>query len=503
MIKSNEKKLIQTDGIQYSCQRPPTDQYTGEAEYDGYISPTPGEIPIIARSIIRSINDTETRIPDNAELQQVLACGFNMFDSTKTVSEMEIVCSKLSDLDLKISANLKRIFQNPYCNDANSIVEVLNAWTSFVIDLKNESKIGVWDIIDEPRKEVLEKWCTVYNRILAMNTGKMPIINIGPETLSAPKIINNVAAVCPGDGVNLSLKDTLEKLFSLTKPLVMSFDCYPVSVIVPDIDTVDYPNNNVKIYEDYYQCLETLLAFSKKKAVPFWCYILSMQYTSVSSAGVCTLHPVTEATLYYMAFTSLAYGAQGLRYWTYAQRANQTKTDTQDNKVITEAYTNAPIGANGLKTPIWYWIQGLNAQVRKYQEVFLNSIVYDVVHIGPKKLAGTNAPEGIWFDIFYGFSYSRNGALISGLYKNSKKYVVVVNHSVTESEEISFKFESCNTVEKLTSNILFTEDEETEELHSKTPPPNPGIQPPPPAQTWTVKATFSLNPGGFAILSWK
>ena len=91
-----------------------------------------------------------------------------------------------------------------------------------------------------------------------------------------------------------------------------------------------------------------------------------------------------ESYLRYEAFTALAYGAQGIVYWTYGQRIPTPQED----------YQSALVNLNGKKTATWYAAKKVNAEIRKFNNIFYGCEMKMVRHTGDKIYAGTQALSG-------------------------------------------------------------------------------------------------------------
>ena len=111
--------------------------------------------------------------------------------------------------------------------------------------------------------------------------------------------VNLIAAIHPTKTEALGTKSYADYVQTLAQTIPVkqiSFDFYPVL--------------NEGIHERWYEGLEIVSAQSKKLGLPFWAFALASSYNE--------LHPEpTVAALRLQMFSNLAYGAQGLEYWSY------------------------------------------------------------------------------------------------------------------------------------------------------------------------------------------
>ena len=81
------------------------------------------------------------------------------------------------------------------------------------------------------------------------------------------------------------------------------------------------------------------------------------------STGKNLIQPVAlEQYFKFEAFNSLAYGAQGLVYWTYAMSLNSE----------TETYLSSLLNRRGERTASWYFAKKTNEEIQKFNYIFLN-----------------------------------------------------------------------------------------------------------------------------------
>lgn len=207
------------------------------------------------------------------------------------------------------------------------------------------------------------------------------------------------------------------------------------------------------VFESYYQNLEIAANVAKIYNIPFWAFCLSAPHNNYPD-------PTIEY-LTFEAFTALAYGAQGLSYFTYSI---PPETSVK--------FRSAPIDKENNKTNLWYLVQQNNYQIQSLSNVFLGAKLIDVWHTGKKIPKGTKRLEAPPYP-FKHISSEEKGVLISLLENNGNRYLVIVNHDILNPQKVSFSASS-----KIT-RIRYNNQRRVPSDYS-----------------------FSLTPGGYAIFTW-
>ena len=114
-------------------------------------------------------------------------------------------------------------------------------------------------------------------------------------------------------------------------------------------------------------------------------------------------------------YSDLAYGAQGIQYFTY-----WTPVDT------TWKFNHGPITADGKRTEVYDRIKLVNSEIKSLSPVFLGAKVISVGHTGKNIPIGTKPlitlPPSI-----QSLETEGTGAIVSHLQNGSKSYLVIVN----------------------------------------------------------------------------
>lgn len=210
----------------------------------------------------------------------------------------------------------------------------------------------------------------------------------------------------------LGVKDYREYISSFDKevPLpFLSFDHYPII------------NDSIKV--EWYENLEQFSDEARKVGKDFWAF--AMATTHNIPGGV---YPVpTLAMLRLQMYSNLAYGAQGLQYFTYWTPRDNSYWDFQ----------HGPIGLDGKRTEVYDLVKEMNLELQKLSSVFLGAKVISVHHTGKhipthtRRL--TTLPEKVKALDTHG-----SGAIISQLEKGDNKYIIIVNRDFQREMQLTF-----------------------------------------------------------------
>lgn len=356
-----------------------------------YISPTPGRIPIMASSLC-----LYGTLPTQKEIADFRDCGFDALiqDNKEELYDSLFSLLEGSGIGLFASANALRGPSVEKCRD-------------FMERYKNNPVLVGWEFRDEPKFADLGMLKDIFNvmtetdphHLIHLNVvGEMAKDYVGPDT---PDIA--------------SYLDTLQNCFA---PGVWSYDVYPIKIL---------DNNGVVIveYDKFYSDLEIFSKMAARTGRPFWAYC---QGVGFRQGRICKPVP-KEEYLRFEAFSALAYGAQGIIYWTYRQ--------CRDVPSINFQYLEGCIDINGNKTKVWNAAKKVNNEIKKYNDVFLGARLVDVVHMGTTLYKDTRRVESRSFGPLRNIRSGKAGVMMSLLNNNGRQYLVIVNHDVINKEKIA------------------------------------------------------------------
>lgn len=254
---------------------------------------------------------------------------------------------------------------------------------------ENPAVFGYY-IRDEPDASLFPGLAKVAALVKRYAPGKWPYINLFPNYASRQQLGSPTYAA------------HLDQFARVCKPPIMSYD--------------NYFFMRLKEHQTYYwQNLELMRAASLRYRVPFWNIVLSVAHFHYREP--------TAADIRLQVFSSLAYGARGLSYFTYLA------PDVGN-------YRLAPVDQFGAETATWQHLQHVNRQVQALAPVFLKLNSTAVYHIGeiPPGSCGPGE-ESILRDGGY-------GNLVVGELRRrgGMRYLFVVNKDMRDSVYMDMKF---------------------------------------------------------------
>lgn len=378
-----------------------------------YKNPTGKEFPILAWSTFRSADN----ITDN-NFKIIKEGGFNI--SLALVADMNLTRQTLRCAN---AAGIKVMVNCPQTKTLNSIPKN-------VASIRRNNAVMGYYIKDEPDASQFPELRKLRDAIYKADPDHFPFFNLYP-------------IIEPSRLKAKSYKDYLLEFIKTVDTPMFSYDNYPIQKI----------NGRITVKDSFYENLEIASEVSKETGRPFWAFCMSTPHLSYPTP--------TLGELQFEAFSALAYGAQGLSYYTYCQ---------EDSKEI--KYTDAPINLKGEKTKIWYLCQDNNRQIQALSNVFLGCSLQNAWHTGSKIPKGTKKLSKLPAP-FTSFKSGDAGVLVSHIKNKGKNYLVIVSHDVIKKQNIEIgKPES---VVRIQSDGKSIKD---------------------PAQNYT------LEPGGYLIFSW-
>lgn len=364
--------------------------------------PVPGEIVIGASSPIPTgVTATHESYKDLVE------CGFNLGLEYGSVDYFKKQFSLIGDL------NFKYLIQNNDLFDSKR--------KDFITAFRNDKHFGGWKFKDEPH----------FNTLNNLETQYQALYKEDPKALIYINLVGVLNETFTGNLKNFD--QYLDLVWKKFNPEVWSYDYYPILK----------KNGVLKIdYETFYSALESFYKISNKSGKPFWAYCESMEYKASSYSRPAA----TEPYLRFEAFSALAYGAQGIIYWTYGQR--------KSNDV--ETYLSALVNMNGKKTSAWYAAKKVNSEIKKYNDVFYRCNVKMVRHTGDKIYKGTQELKGE-FGPFKNIRSGKGGVIVSYIENNGSRYIILVSRDVLNKQKVTLQLNANKKVTDITStkNTLY------------------------------------------------
>lgn len=315
------------------------------------------------------------------QFEWVKEAGFNCIRQTLGYRDMDSLMTLAPEFGLYVTASM------PDVRDSLKITRVVDRYGS------NPYFWGL-SVVDEPSMDKFEDVRNQIRRLDTSDPAQNPFTNllpaVGSKQMGAP-----------------DYRTYVEEFVRIVNPPYISYDAYPIRY---DKD------GRITVWKDYFFTLETIADVAKKSKRPFWGYILTNKHWSYPKP--------TREFLRYQIFTNLAYGAQGLSYFTYLH-------PDYDNK---GEYSDSPIDRAGNRTDTWYAVRDVNREVHNLEKVFLGAEVEEVRHTGrilngTKRLGRLQSP-------FRGIESFGEGVVVSRLKNGQNRYLMLVNKDVVNSQDV-------------------------------------------------------------------
>ncbi|HWB03304.1 MAG TPA: beta-galactosidase [Verrucomicrobiales bacterium] len=246
---------------------------------------------------------------------------------------------------------------------------------------------------DEPSASDFEKLAAWAKRITAVDPDHPCYINLFPNYAT------------PAQLGSATYREHLDVFIAKVPVPILSFDHYPVV--------------GKSLRPEWYENLELVSAAARKSGKPFWAFALAVAHD-----------PYPVATLEHLrlqVFSNLAYGAQGIQYFTYWT----SKSDVWN-------FHEAPISVDGKKTVVYDRVRQVNDEIKNLSAVFKGATVSRPGHTGTLP-RGTQAyqPAAPVTKV----ETSGTGAVISHLVKGAQRAVVLVNRDFLQPMPFTLTFD--------------------------------------------------------------
>lgn len=235
---------------------------------------------------------------------------------------------------------------------------------------------------DEPPTDYFPGLATVAGIVKELHPGTWPYINLYP----------NYAG--PGALGAATYEQYVEKFVEVCRPPVLSYDHYALL-------------EGGGMRPKYFPNLEVMRRVARRHDLPFWNIVLSNAHFDYRVPS--------PADLRFQVFTSLAYGARGIAYFTYF--APQVGN-----------FRMAPVDQFGNETATWQSMQTINLQVEKLGPTLLKLRSDAVYHFG-------DVPTGCSGPGETSLVTAITGSMLVGDFTHADggRYVMIVNKSFTGS----------------------------------------------------------------------
>lgn len=307
----------------------------------------------------------------------------------------------VAHLDMAREAGLKCLVWEPTCHagDAECALpdeEITRRVEALAAKIKGRPEVmGVY-LRDEPSSRVypgLAKWTAAVKKALP---GLIPYINLFPNYASPEQM-----------GV-ATYDEYVSKFVEIVKPPFISYDHYALM-------------DDGTLRDGYFQNLEAVRRIALAANLPFWNIVLSnahFHYAEPSDGG-----------FRFQAYTTLAYGAKGISYFTYLA------PDVGN-------YRLAPVDQFGNKTTTWDMLRNVNLQIHRLGPTYVKLKSVAVWHHPnvPKGCPAIGAAKHV--------VEVTGGDFLVGEFTDDQgvPYAMIVNKSLHNSAPFGVKFRTPGTV---------------------------------------------------------
>lgn len=369
-----------------------------------------GKFPLLATYAFHDpfITDEQFRLLAEA--------GFNSICPNLSISQLDSTLKLAEKYDLYVVDAFNNM------NDGKQV-------DAYIARYAENPRLWGFKIKDEPDASLFAPIAGVNEKVVKRSPRKNAFINlypaVGAEMLGAK-----------------DYQTYVEDFVRTVNPQYISFDSYPVR---------QEKDGSLSVSDMYFRSIETVADVARRSDRPFWSYILINKHGNYPTPSL--------ATVRFQMFAALAYGAQGMAFYTYLVPNWDKKGEN----------TATPIDLDGRPTPTWDIVRKVNGEVNALADVFLGAKVKDV------RLTGARLPQGTRrlrtlpkpFRMIEGYG---EGLIVSHLQNNGKEYILLVNRDVEKPQNV--RIGTTQTVTRLLPD---------------------GSEDPRPA------AYFALDPGSFAL----
>jgi hypothetical protein len=328
-------------------------------------------------------------------LEDIKACGFNLAGFTPP-----------ENLEAVAAAGLKAIVQVPefFVDDAAAALDdgkIAERVKAVVDKIGSNPAVFGYYFRDEPNAALfngLGKWSKA---LRAAAPKSRAYINLFPNYASPAQLGTS------------TYEQYLEQFVKAVDPTFISYDHYALMA-------------DGGLRDGYFQNLEAARASAQRHKLPFWNIVLGnshFDYAEPSNGG-----------LNFQMYTTLAYGARGISYFTYS-------TPLVGN------YRLAAIDQFGHKTPTWDLLRRVNLQIHKLAPTYLTLKSINVFH-------HPNVPQACRGSDSSRLLVALDGRdLMAGEFEGpqGQPYVLVVNKDLHHSTPFGIRFKAPGPIKMVSS----------------------------------------------------
>ncbi|MBP5093158.1 MAG: hypothetical protein J6332_03830, partial [Abditibacteriota bacterium] len=333
---------------------------------------------------------------------EIAECGFNVAFVYTTLNQDKV-------LDLCQKYGMKAQLWLPDMLKYGGEDPELESHLGAIVDkYKDHPALWGYHLCDEPNPSEFAKIAEVRQFIKQRDPKHLSFVNLFPTYLNAFGTAD--FGYCDEDRY-------VDEFCKMVKPEILSYDSYPFMKDGTDRTT-------------YFSNLEIYRKYALKHDVPMNSIILSIPHTYAFEDKWGYRDP-TEAEMRWEVYTSLAYGAKGILYFTY---------DVPKDKSFD--WGDALLNYDGSRNEKWYYAQQLNKEIKALGPTLLNLTSCAVYHTGDlpnmtKALPADNFLQVSGGDFVIGQFYDKSGDMYAMV--TNRDYKNKVRAKMTFAKPVAVK----------------------------------------------------------------
>lgn len=260
----------------------------------------------------------------------------------------------------------------------------------YVSEVGDYPALAGYFILDEPNVDYIRGYCKAQAQKIKKYASSKPVyINLLPNYALPEQM-----------GVE-SYEEYLETAVNNLLVDFISFDHYPVTY--------------TGFHENYYENLEMVSRLAKKINKPFWGFARVVNENCPNP---------TKASIGIQIYSNIAYGAQGIEYYTYTSKGLSHKIN----------YI-APLDSTGVRTYVYDCLKEVNKKVHAFSSLFIRMNVKDVIHVGQVPISCKGVFESTAVpQVSLQEQSNGEGFVVSYFVNNGGNYIMVVNKDIEKSQ---------------------------------------------------------------------
>lgn len=278
--------------------------------------------------------------------------------------------------------------------------ELVDSTAATVARYKDNPNVAGYFLQDEPVVAAFAPLRRFRDRVYAADSTRLPYLNLFPS------IVN------PADLGVTTYEEYVQRFIDEVDIPMVSYDFYPIVNV----------DGRIFVRDTFFENLEIVSRVAKANSRVFWAFCLATQHGP---------YPLPTAVhMRHEAFSALAYGAQGIQYFTYWTPYSK-HSETWD-------YRNAPIDETGHRSSVWYLMRDLNREIQSLAWVFLGSENLGTWHTGAELPKGTRRLDTLP-EKFQELEADGQGVLVSRLKNGKNNFLMIVNRDIDRSQNITLR----------------------------------------------------------------